>query len=323
MLFSSIERWCGKIALLHPDHEHDRELQALGVVHRHQRHEALVVADAVRVGEQRDLLQELAEARALGGVDVVLARDPHELLEVLQAALGLDRALGLERVAIPGVVEQVVEDLRDGRVRLHALAQALHRVHEAIQRLARRLRQPRHLAARGVPHGQPGVVGVGQHAAQRRLPDPAPRRVRDPRERRPVLRVDQELQVLHRVLDLRPLVELRAADDLVGDLRPHEHVLQHPRLRVGPVEDRDLGAAHALVHQPLDLGRHPPRLGVLVRHLADPDLVALPQVRPQVLDHLPAVVRRSPSWRRRGSSASSGSSAPTSRRGRRGSRPRS
>ena len=129
------------------------------------------------------------------------------------------------------------------------------------------------------------------HARQRRLPDAPPRRVGDPRERRRVLRVDQEREVLDRVLDLRPLVELRPADHLVGDPGPHEHVLEHPRLRVGPVEDGDLVARDALVHEPLDLRRHPPRLGELVRHLAHADLVPLPHVRPQVLGHLAAVVR--------------------------------
>ena len=62
-------------AVLHPDDEDDRELEALGVVERHQRHEALVVADAVGVGEQRDLLQELLDRAVLGG-RVVLARRP-------------------------------------------------------------------------------------------------------------------------------------------------------------------------------------------------------------------------------------------------------
>ncbi len=125
---------------------------------------------------------------------------------------------------------------------------------------------------------------------------PSPRfgRVRDARERAGVLRVGEERQVGHRVPDLRPLVELRAADDLVADLRAHEHVLQHPRLRVGPVEDGDLLAADALVDHPLDLGGDVARLGVLVAQLPDLDRVALTDLGPQRLRHPPPVVRHDP-----------------------------
>ena len=106
----------------------------------------------------------------------------------------------------------------------------------------------------------------------------------------PSCRVDEEGQVRDRVLDLRPLVELRAADHLVADLRAHEHVLEHPRLRVRPVEDGDLGPRDALVDEPLDLRGDVARLGVLVGQLAHLDRVALADVGPQRLGLPPAVV---------------------------------
>ena len=112
--------------------------------------------------------------------------------------------------------------------------------------------------------GTPIVSAWLRHAAERGLPEPALRRVRHARERPRVLRVGEEGQVRDGVPDLRPLVELRAADDLVADLRPHEHVLEHPRLRVGPVEDGDLLPADALVDHPLDLSGDVASLGVLV-----------------------------------------------------------
>jgi hypothetical protein len=122
------------------------------------------------------------------------------------------------------------------------------------------------------------------------LPDAAPRRVGHPREGDDVLRVAEDRQVRDRVLDLRALVELRAADDLVADLAAHERVLEHPRLRVRPVEAGDLRARDALVDEPLDLPHDVPGLRVLVVELADPDLVALADVRPQLLAHPAAVV---------------------------------
>ena len=139
--------------------------------------------------------------------------------------------------------------------------------------------------------GMPIVSACAEHARERRLPDPALGRVGHAREGDDVLRVGEHGQVGDRVLDLRALVELRAADDLVADLAAHERVLEHPRLRVGPVEDRDLRARDALVDQPLDLPHHEPRLGVLVLELAHLDRIALAEVGPQRLPHPPAVVR--------------------------------
>ena len=51
--------------------------------------------------------------RARGGVE--LAADLDELLEVLDAPLGLDRALGLERLDVAGLREQRLEQLGDRR----------------------------------------------------------------------------------------------------------------------------------------------------------------------------------------------------------------
>ena len=51
------------------------------------------------------------------------------------------------------------------------------------------------------------------------------------------MRVDDQLQVGERVLDLLALVEAHAADDLVGNALAHQRVFNRARLRVGPVED--------------------------------------------------------------------------------------
>src|SRR5262249_10577287 len=64
------------------------------VVQGHERDLAALLVDRVGVGDQRDLLQEPGQTGLLGA-RLVLARDAHQLLEVLDAALRLDRALGL------------------------------------------------------------------------------------------------------------------------------------------------------------------------------------------------------------------------------------
>ena len=154
-------------ALLHAGDEDDRVLQALGVVDRHERDEALVVGARVGVGDERDALQEDVERVVLllgGGVE--LARDLDELGEVLLAALGLDRALGLQRVDVARVVQQRLEQVADRHALLDALAQPLHRVHEAPQRLDRGGAEARAPARRSAAASQIEIP------SRRRTPSP-------------------------------------------------------------------------------------------------------------------------------------------------------
>src|ERR687898_1662322 len=153
--------------VLAADDEHDREFEALGVVERHERHEALVVADRVRVREQRDLLEERLRAALLAaaGLGVELARDADELLEVLDPPLRLDRPLGLERVDVAGLAQGLLEQLAD-RCLLRPLPQALHRRHEPAERLDGRLAERGHGLRVGghVPRRGADRVRVREHA---------------------------------------------------------------------------------------------------------------------------------------------------------------
>ena len=218
---------------------------------------------------------------------------PDQLLEVLHAPLGLERALGLERVEVAGVVEDRLEELGDG-VALGPLAQAGHDGREARDGLDRRGAKPRH--GLGARHDVPDVlarrVDVGQDAALGLAADPAARRVDDAGEGDRVGRVGEERQVGDRVLHLGALVELGAADHLVGHLVADERVLEDAALRVHPVEDRDVVAPVVLVgDQALDLTGDVARLRVLVVELGDHDRLAAPRVRPEVLLLLLGVVR--------------------------------
>ena len=59
--------------------------------------------------------------------------------------------------------------------------------------------------------------------------------VEDPLDADLVDRVDDRAQVRHRVLDLTPVVEAGAADDLVRDAEAHERLFDHTALGVGAV----------------------------------------------------------------------------------------
>ena len=107
-------------------------------------------------------------------------------------------------------------------------------------------------------------------------------------------RVDERSQVRHRVLDLTPVVEARAADHLVRHAHAHERLFDHAALGVGAVEHGDLAPVHAVVAvQLLRRAGHPDRLVALVLGVVADDAVAHAGVGPQrlrlafdvVLDH--------------------------------------
>ena len=88
---------------LDADEEHDRELEALGRVQRHQ-HDLVVVGDVVGVGDERDLLQELVEPRELAG-------RADELAEVLDPPGRLDGVLGLQLGQVAAPVERGLQQV--------------------------------------------------------------------------------------------------------------------------------------------------------------------------------------------------------------------
>ena len=225
--------------------------------------------ERVLVGVERDVLEEAGEGRLLGLL-LVLAGDADELLEVLHAAARLDRPLRLEDLEVAGALEHRLDELVDGQLLRRGLeglqkrvqlvdGACLSRAEACILGMAERGEE--RLAVRLRP---------GPEAADRGVADPAARPIGDAHERHGVVGVVDDLEVRHGVLDLRPLVEARAPDHLVRDALADEHVLEHPALRVRPVEDRDLRARPALLDQPRNLGGDEARLGVLVLDLERP-----------------------------------------------------
>ena len=82
-------------ALFEPGQKHDRELQPLGVVQRHEAHLRAAV-ERVGIRHQRRVVQEFQHSFA--ALDS-LGRGVHQLLQILQARLGFRAVLLLESMA--------------------------------------------------------------------------------------------------------------------------------------------------------------------------------------------------------------------------------
>ena len=163
--------------LLHPDHEDGLELEPLGVVQGHQRDEALLAADRVLVGVERDLLQEAGQAR-LRRLLLVLARDADELLQVLDPPLRLDRPLGLERLQVAGAVEHRPRPSPARSAPAPPTAAREQRARRAFTAFSGAAPTPGLLAeVERLPERDPAAVGIAPGAATS-VASPIPRRGR-------------------------------------------------------------------------------------------------------------------------------------------------
>src|SRR5215472_7346569 len=112
----------------------------------------------------------------------------------------------------------------------------------------------------------------------------APRRViHDALEGGVVAAVADQAQVRERVLDLFALEEAQAAVDLVGNARRDECFLEHARLRVRAVEDRDVPAERAVGDVLADAVGDELGLVALVEAAVEMDRLAASAARPELL----------------------------------------
>ena len=109
------------------DDEHDRELQPLGAVHRHQNDRILrrlVLVHGVDIGDERQVGQE-GDERLVVVALLELHRHGQELLDVLYPRLGLQRVLTLQLDRIFRQLQHLLRQLRHRQVVAHA-GQVVH-----------------------------------------------------------------------------------------------------------------------------------------------------------------------------------------------------
>ncbi len=217
----------GEQPLFQSGQEHQRELQALGRVQRHQLHAVLAGLHLAFAGLQRGVGQERDQlAHAFRRFVVVDASheargDRHQLVQVLGARFGIQAAAAFLRpvLAQARADQYVVHAL--GQVQFGGFArQLLDQRHERGQRVARTPRQSGALGGqhRRAPQRHARVPRETTHFVQRALADATCRRVDRALEGRIVAAVGHQAQVGQRVLDFGALEETHAAVDAVRQL---------------------------------------------------------------------------------------------------------
>ncbi len=198
-------------------------------MHRHQRDGRGVAVVLVLLAHQRHRLEEVGE-RSLRIAFLELRRDADELTQVLDAALGFHRAVGLELRQVPGHLRGGVDHLRRAGTVVERVGELVHDPDEPGDGSLRPggeggdlLGPPACLEERGALVGRERF-----ERGDRRVADPPLRRVDHAPRRDHVLGVHEQPEVAEDVLDLPPLVEADPADHLVGDPRAGAGVLEHP-----------------------------------------------------------------------------------------------
>ncbi len=301
--------------------EHGVEFEALGRVHRHQLQRLL---PGLRLGVarfERCVRQERRQRRHHGGqrraaiedLDAILIHDRFAGLRLRRRAK-VGRRLGAEAFFLHElgrgadhllqVFDAVgafffVAVVRQQRTALE------HHAHQFGQRQLLGLETrafdqfdevAQHGAglARHVRHGrvQRNAVAVGRHLQllDRARTDAARGEVHHAHEGRIVVRIVHQLQIGDRVLDLGALEVAQAAVHGIGNAGREQRMLDHAALRVAAVQDRDLVAAHALVHEALGFFDDPLRFFEIRRGLVHAHLFALAGIRAQVLAQALGVV---------------------------------
>ena len=206
-------------------------------------------------------------ARPASGSRAAAPSPRRELLDVLDAPLRLDRAIGLELDEVARLLRGELHHAGRARPLVVVRLQRGHHLVEAGDRALRACVEHGDLVdtAAGLDDVDALGGGVGLERRHGRVADAPLGHVHDTPERDHVLRVERQPQVAEHVLDLPALIEANAAEDPVGRAHAHEDVLDDTGHRVRPVEDRHIPIPVALVvAQALDLRGDEHRLLVLV-----------------------------------------------------------
>ncbi len=223
-----------KKAFFHAGQKHQREFQPLGRVQGHQLYAVLPALGLMFAGLECRLRQERghgAQARLFVFEGLIkTVRGAHQFGEVFLPRLG---AIGRLAALIPGNQFGLAHHHADhfGQVgRLGGIGQLLDQLQEG----GRRTRGPRRQSAlRGQFGGRLAqrlamTAGVLADAGHRLLTDTARRHVDDALECGVVVRIVNQAQVGHRILDFGALEKAQAAVDAIGDVGAQKGLFEEP-----------------------------------------------------------------------------------------------
>ena len=269
-------------ALFQAGDEHGVKLQPLGSMHSHQMQRIVLVARLMFARFQRCMSEERSEAVVLVLVHEQRGR-VDEFVKILQPLLGLaffDAGFVLIVCVQAAVFQHVIQYLGEGKFTCRA-TQRFNQSDES-----------RYFAARtGCRIEQRRVVLFRRflqllYAARA---DAARREIDDAQQRVVVIGVFHQAQIGQRVLDLLALVKTQPTVNAIRQSGGDQRVLQHPRLRVGTVQQCDFLEIDSLGFQLLDFADDETRFFHVRRRFIHAQRLAATLGSPQILAEAVAV----------------------------------
>ena len=213
-------------------------------MNRHQGNPLGALLPAVEIRNQGHLIEEEFEFTPflIGRLFVGQVEIPgagHQLEQVVATRLGFGTALLRQAVQVARTLEQSADQLVEGAA-LGFFAQFIQQG-EKITNLPRypggglgtELTKTRH-------HRNLLTRRENSDLVHGRLADPSRGSVDDPQQGLVIRGIDDEPQVRHGVLDLRPIVKADSAHHRVGHVVFQQFLFEGSRLRIGAVENREI-----------------------------------------------------------------------------------
>ncbi len=266
-------------AFLQPGDEHRVEFQPLGGVHCHQLQRVVAGAGLMLAGFERGVSEEGIQ-RVLFGLFRKQRGGVDQFVEVLQAVGAF--LVGAVIVGEARCFDDMVDGLGQRQIG-GGLLDLLDQPGETGDLAAAR--------TGGLPQAGARTRGCFGQLLQRARADAAGGEVDHAQERAVVFRMGQQAQIGDRVLDFLAFEKAQSAVHAIRHARRKQRMFQHPRLRVGAVQERHVGERHALAVERLCLVDHEARLVLVGIGVEDADRLAFAFRRPQVLAEAVRVLR--------------------------------
>ena len=105
-----------------------------------------------------------------------------------------------------------------------------------------------------------------------------------------IFRIVDQAQIRHRMLHLGALKKAQPAIHPIRNARIEQAVLEHSRLRIRAIQNRDVIKRHAVIHRGLHAVKHEARFFAVAVALKNANRLAVPLIGPQLFSQPPVVV---------------------------------
>ncbi len=224
--------------LFDSDNKHDRKLESLGGVQRHQRH-SLPVLQSVRIALQGCKFKEGFQRRTIEHLPIQFRSLSHQFIQIgehIVFILADDIFAARQVVAVIGQLQHRLNQRQ--QVAMHKFAQLVLYIQELLDTILDLLAKQVCFDSQSTSVDQADLAFGSQffEFGDRLLADTSGWSIDRAFQRHIIARVVQHQQVTDQILDLFAEVKAKAADQLISNFVPRQDLFDQARLSIGAIE---------------------------------------------------------------------------------------